>query len=156
MLTHDTDKKPPCQQNVGFGIIIALGLTAGFGFWYTTIHGVLPFLALGIGIDNMFVILRCLENIPEEERERNSLVKNVALTMQRAGVSITVTTATDVAAFGVGTIAVLPALKHFCVSSAIAVAAIYLLQVRAVLIMPMRFHLATACMVSLVSAGTSG
>ena len=129
---------------MGFGIIIALGLTAGFGFWYTTIHGVLPFLALGIGIDNMFVILRCLENIPEEERERNSLVKNVALTMQRAGVSITVTTATDVAAFGVGTIAVLPALKHFCVSSAIAVAAIYLLQVRAVLIMPMRFHLATA------------
>ena len=55
-------------QNVGFGIVIALGLTAALGFWYTTIHGVLPFLALGIGIDNMFVILRCLENIPEEER----------------------------------------------------------------------------------------
>ena len=88
----------------------------------------LPFLALGIGIDNMFVILRCLENIPEEERECNTLVKNIALTMQRAGVSITVTTATDVAAFGVGTIADLPALKHFCVSSAFAIAAIYLLQ----------------------------
>ena len=77
-----TVKKKPGMQNVGFGIIIALGLTAGFGFWYTTIHGVLPFLALGIGIDNMFVILRCLENIPEEERERNSLVENIALTMQ--------------------------------------------------------------------------
>lgn len=115
--------------NVGFGIVIALGLTAGFSFWYTPIHGVLPFLALGIGIDNMFVILRCLENIPEEEREQNGLVKNIALTMARAGVSITVTTATDVAAFGVGTIAVLPALKHFCVSSAIAIAAIYLLQI---------------------------
>ena len=85
--------------------------------------------SLGIGIDNMFVILRCFENIPEEERDRNGLVKNMALTMARAGVSITVTTLTDVAAFAVGTIAILPALKHFCVSSAIAIAAIYLLQV---------------------------
>ena len=86
--------------------------------------------SLGIGIDNVFVILRCFENIPEEGREGNDLVKNMALTMARAGVSITVTTLTDVAAFGVGTIAILPALKHFCVSSAIAIAAIYLLQVR--------------------------
>jgi hypothetical protein len=33
---------------VGMGITISLGLTMAFGLFYTTIHGVLPFLALGI------------------------------------------------------------------------------------------------------------
>ena len=32
---------------VGFGLIISLGLTMFFGFPYTPIHGILPFLALG-------------------------------------------------------------------------------------------------------------
>ncbi len=113
---------------VGFGIIIALGLTSALGYFYTPLHGVLPFLCLGIGIDGMFVIIRCYTNIPEEERLTNPLVKNMALTMKHAGVSITVTILTDVVAFAVGSVAVLPCLKAFCVSSAIAVAAIYTLQ----------------------------
>ena len=32
---------------VGFGLIISLGITMFFGFPYTPIHGILPFLALG-------------------------------------------------------------------------------------------------------------
>jgi hypothetical protein len=32
---------------VGMGMIISMGLTMAFGFFFTTIHGVLPFLALG-------------------------------------------------------------------------------------------------------------
>jgi Niemann-Pick C1 protein len=115
---------------VGMGMVISLGLTGAFGYFYTPLHGVLPFLALGIGIDNMFVILRCFMNIPEDEKETNSLVKNIGLTLKHAGVSISVTTLTDIAAFAVGAVAILPALKAFCVSSAIAIAAIFLLQGR--------------------------
>ena len=32
---------------VGMGLVVSLGLTMAFGFFYTTIHGVLPFLAMG-------------------------------------------------------------------------------------------------------------
>ncbi len=30
-----------------FGLIISMGLTMAIGFYYTTIHGILPFMALG-------------------------------------------------------------------------------------------------------------
>ena len=29
------------------GLMISLGLTMAFGFYYTTLHGILPFMALG-------------------------------------------------------------------------------------------------------------
>jgi hypothetical protein len=32
---------------VGMGITMATGLTMAFGFFYTTLHATLPFLALG-------------------------------------------------------------------------------------------------------------
>ena len=47
---------------VVMGVMISLGLSSALGFPFTTIHGILPFLALGIGIDDMFVIMQCHEN----------------------------------------------------------------------------------------------
>ena len=32
---------------VGFGVVAALGLTMAVGMFYTTMHGILPFLCLG-------------------------------------------------------------------------------------------------------------
>ena len=114
--------------SVFFGYIIAVGLTMALGFPYTPVTGLLPFLCLGIGIDDMFVIMRCLKNIPEKEKVQNGLVKNVGLAMQHAGVSITVTSLTDICAFGVGAITFFPALQSFCISAALAIAAIYVFQ----------------------------
>ena len=48
--------------SVMMGVMISLGLSSALGFPFTTIHGILPFLALGIGIDDMFVIMQCHEN----------------------------------------------------------------------------------------------
>ena len=114
--------------SIFFGYIIGVGLTMAFGFPYTPVTGLLPFICLGIGIDDMFVIMRCFKNIPEKEKERNGLVKNVGLTMQHAGVSITVTSLTDICAFAVGAITFFPALQSFCISAAFAIGAIYLFQ----------------------------
>ena len=49
--------------SVVMGVMTSLGLSSALGFPFTTIHGILPFLALGIGIDDMFVIMQCLNNI---------------------------------------------------------------------------------------------
>ena len=56
----------------------------------------------GIGIDDMFVILQCMSNLEEHNKNIRSVKEKIALTMQHAGVAITVTSVTDVMAFGVG------------------------------------------------------
>ena len=54
----------------------------------------------------MFVVLQCFNNLPEEQTLGRSLKDRIAVTMQHAGVAITVTSVTDVLAFGVGAITV--------------------------------------------------
>ena len=111
------------------GITAGLGLTMLFGYIYTPLSGAVPFLCLAIGIDDMFVIMRCFNNIPEEEKKENGPIKNMGITMQHAGASITVTSLTDVCAMGTGALTTFPSLQSFCVTSAIAIVAIYLLQI---------------------------
>ena len=125
-------------------------------------HAALPLLCLGIGIDDMFVILQCLANTRREGGGRDA-GERVSRALQQAGVSITVTrqrtetavqyecrsdlasqatlllqcccltatSLTDVFAFAVGAVTNMPGLQSFCVCTAIALAAIFLLQVRA-------------------------
>ncbi len=92
--------------SVGLGMGVSLGLTMALGYYFTTIHGILPFLALGIGIDDMFVIMQCLYNLSEEERGDPDHRVKIAHTVKRAGVAITVTSLTDVFAFGIGAVTV--------------------------------------------------
>ena len=57
----------------------------------------------GIGIDDMFVIVQCLNNVKRSSSEEaRSVSQIIAETMRHAGVSITVTSVTDILAFGVG------------------------------------------------------
>ena len=92
--------------SVGFGMAISLGLTMAVGLYYTTIHGVMAFLVLGIGIDDMFVIVQCFNNLSKEEKAIPSVPERIGLTMKHAGVAITVTSLTNVFAFGIGAITV--------------------------------------------------
>ena len=55
-----------------------------------------------IGIDDMFVIVSCLQNVSDKE----SLEVRVGQALRHAGTSVTVTTATDVLAFSVGAVTV--------------------------------------------------
>ena len=48
---------------VGMGIIVSYGLCSILGFFYSAAHAVMPFLLLGIGIDDMFVIVQCLNTL---------------------------------------------------------------------------------------------
>ena len=48
---------------VMMGIIVSYGLCSTFGFFYSSAHAVMPFLLLGIGIDDMFVMVQCLNTL---------------------------------------------------------------------------------------------
>ena len=94
--------------NVGLSILVSYGLCSAAGLFYGPMHSSLPFLLLGLGIDDMFVIVQSFDNLKAESRDIPELV---GATMRRAGVAITVTSLTDVLVFVVGSTTVLPALR---------------------------------------------
>ena len=112
---------------IGMGLVIAMGVSSLLGYPYTPMHAMLPFLCLGIGIDDMFVIVQCWSNLHLDSTA--SITEKMGVALQHAGVSITVTSLTDIFAFGVGAVSRMPGLESFCVSTAIGLAAIFLLQV---------------------------
>lgn len=88
--------------SIGLSILFSYGLSSGLGIFFGPLHQILPFLLLGIGIDNMFVIVQCYENLDDEEKESGTLAERIGKTMKHAGAAITVTSGTDFAAFIIG------------------------------------------------------
>ena len=100
----------------------------------------------GIGIDDMFVIVQCLNNVKRSNKDKVLPVGQIiSETMRHAGVSITVTSVTDITAFGVGYFTVscqllsvltvtlcclqnMPGLQSFCIYASIGLGCIFLLQ----------------------------
>ena len=64
-------------------------------------HNVIPFLLLGIGIDDMFVIMQCFDNLSAEDLKLSRSLQ-IANAMKHAGVAITVTSITDFIVFAIG------------------------------------------------------
>ena len=83
---------------------LALGSCYGLGFYlsvsFNDMCPVIPFLLLGIGVDDMFVIVQSLDNL--EERPGDDIEERVSRAMKHAGVSILVTSITDAVTFFIG------------------------------------------------------
>ena len=87
---------------------------------------VLPFILIGIGVDDMFVLVAALE---AEGVEKQSVPVRMGKAMGAAGVSITITSLTDMIAFVLGVTSRLPALATFCAFAAVGITADFLLQI---------------------------
>ena len=109
---------------VVLGIVTSFGLAAHMGFFYSKMDQILPFLMLGVGIDDMFVIAQAFDDLSPEERNL-SLAKRIGRTMMHAGVAITITSVTDLLAFGIGATTALPALGGFCIYASLGIFFIY-------------------------------
>jgi Niemann-Pick C1 protein len=90
---------------VAMGLVQSIGISSMLNLPYSPMHAILPFLCLGIGIDDMFVIVQCWNNLSNAQEDK-TLHEKVGLVMRHAGVAITVTSLTDVFAFGVGAVTV--------------------------------------------------
>ncbi|XP_076441160.1 patched domain-containing protein 3-like isoform X2 [Babylonia areolata] len=111
---------------VGLSLLFAYGLATAMDLIYSPIQSIMPFLLLGIGVDDMFVVVEAWKNLSPEETEL-SVPKKIATALKKAGVSITVTSITDAVAFGVGASTVIPALSAFCVYAVLGIFALYVL-----------------------------
>ncbi|KAG8245135.1 molting cycle, collagen and cuticulin-based cuticle [Homalodisca vitripennis] len=105
---------------VGLAFISACGFCSALGIFYGPVHTSLPFLLMGIGVDDMFVIMACRNNLNEIQKKK-SLAVQMGLALRHAGVSITVTSFTDIVASTIGGTTILPALESFCLYAAAGV-----------------------------------
>ncbi|KXJ16057.1 patched domain-containing protein 3 [Exaiptasia diaphana] len=114
--------------SVGLAIGVSFGLSSAFGEMYGPVHSTLPFLLLGIGVDDMFVIVQSWNNISPHRHKTLSVEERTALALKHAGCSITITSLTDFMAFMIGATTVLPALKSFCIFAGIGILADFFIQ----------------------------
>ncbi|XP_069504214.1 patched domain-containing protein 3-like [Ambystoma mexicanum] len=76
-----------------------------------------PFLSLGAGVDNMFIMISCWQQTKISKKVEDRLAETYAA----AAVSITITSMTDVLAFYIGIMTPFTSVKSFCIYTGTAV-----------------------------------
>ncbi|XP_063724453.1 NPC intracellular cholesterol transporter 1-like [Symsagittifera roscoffensis] len=110
-------------------IVMSMAFSVGFssllGFAAGPLNRLLPFLLLGIGVDNMFVFVAAYDNLSSEEKGFE-VSEKIALMVKHAGVSILITSLTDFSAFAIGASTIIPSLRSFCLFSAFGIVGVFL------------------------------
>ncbi|KAJ7558526.1 hypothetical protein O6H91_04G044400 [Diphasiastrum complanatum] len=107
---------------VTFAIVAGFGLTSAFGIKITPLAGsVVPFLALGLGVDDVFVLVNILRNYLEDPKlqgisSQDSGVpeREMRLTVALAGPSVVLTTFSVLASFFISSLNPIPVVRWFC------------------------------------------
>ncbi|XP_045201241.2 patched domain-containing protein 3-like [Mercenaria mercenaria] len=106
----------------GLAIVSSFGICATCGVDFVSIVGIVPFLIIGIGIDDMFILLSGLS----EAQTKQSVEDKIAETLRISGVGITITSVTDFIAFMVGSGSSFIAVRNFCIYTGVAVVFCYI------------------------------
>ncbi|KAM8967154.1 patched domain-containing protein 3-like [Pelodytes ibericus] len=106
----------------GLAILTSFGLLllCGVPFSITVVNA--PFLILGVGVDNMFIIISCWQ----KTKVKATLEDRMADTYQEAAVCITITTLTDVLALYIGMMTHFHTVQSFCFYTGTALVFCYL------------------------------
>ena len=123
------------MTGVALSVAMGYGIVIGAGVPFTSMAQIGPFIFLGIGVDDVIIML---EGIRASRRELGIKGRDpggadahtrVTYMMEHAGVSITVTSITNVLAFGLGSLTAIPAVNWFCLYSVCAILCDFLVQV---------------------------
>ncbi|XP_074095417.1 patched domain-containing protein 3 isoform X1 [Cotesia typhae] len=115
---------------VGAAFIAAVGLCSLFGVPYGPVHSSLPFMLMGLGIDDIFIMMASWEEVLSHQSNRGRPIEErIGRMLSQAGAAISITSLTDVVAFIIGATTILPSLESFCIYAAVGVLVTFLLQV---------------------------
>eukprot|EP00435_Cladocopium_sp_Y103_P023434 s1754_g5.t1 len=107
-----------------FGCIAGYGTAMLLGVPFTVLQQILPFILVGIGIDDAFVISGAFDATDPSL----SFPERMEKAIQRVGVSITLTKVTSLAAFLLGATCAFPSVQYFCYYASTSVFFIWLLH----------------------------
>ena len=100
--------------------LAAMGLFSYVGLDFNaTILQVLPFLALGLGVDDMFLLIQVLRDAPAFTHK--STAQLCAFVLENGGSSVTLTSTCNACGFFMGALIPLPAVTNFCLAAGLVV-----------------------------------
>lgn len=82
---------------------------------------------IGLGVDDIFVMMACWRKV--QTINHGTIPERMGFMLKHAGVSITVTSVTDIVAFLVGSSTVIPSLRSFCLYAAVGTLMTYIYAV---------------------------
>ncbi|KAI8503639.1 Patched domain-containing protein 3 [Branchiostoma belcheri] len=111
--------------SAGLAVVSSVGLVLLCGQTFPSHVAMVPFLLLGIGVDDMFIMIASWRKTDP----RLAVPERTGHALADAATAITITSLTDCVAFAAGTITVFPAVRIFCIYAAVGVAFDYLYQI---------------------------
>uniref|UniRef100_A0A8B9SU40 Patched domain-containing protein 3 n=1 Tax=Anas platyrhynchos TaxID=8839 RepID=A0A8B9SU40_ANAPL len=96
--------------SAGLAVLSSFGLLMFCGVPFVVTVANAPFLILGVGVDDMFIMISSWE----QSASKTDTKSRLADTYSEAALSVTVTTITDVLAFFIGTWTTFPSVQSFC------------------------------------------
>ncbi|KAG1927991.1 SSD domain-containing protein [Pimephales promelas] len=106
-------------------VLASFGLLLFCGMPFVMTVATAPFLILGVGVDDMFILISCWQTT---EVHKDVEVR-LAETYKEAGVSITITTLTDVLAFYIGLMTPFRSVQSFCMYTSTALLFCYVFNI---------------------------
>ncbi|XP_065587487.1 patched domain-containing protein 3-like [Cyrtonyx montezumae] len=97
----------------GLAVLSSFGLMLYCGVPFVATVANAPFLILGVGVDDMFIMIASWEQ-SSRKAEKSDTKSRLAETYREAALSVTITTLTDVLAFFIGTWTAFPSVRSFC------------------------------------------
>lgn len=109
-----------------FSVALAYAASNGLAIYWggktAGMNQLLPFLMIGIGVDDAFVIVSAID----QTDARDSIENRMKLAIMHSGSSITITSLTNSLAFFLGCSTSLPGLSNFCFFAGLGVIFLYL------------------------------
>ncbi|XP_075684833.1 patched domain-containing protein 3-like [Rhinoderma darwinii] len=109
----------------GLAVLSSFGLLLLCGVPFVITVGNAPFLILGVGVDDMFIMISSWQ----QTKVKNKVEERMAETYAEAAVSITITTLTDVLAFYIGILTSFRSVQSFCIYTGTAILFCFLYNV---------------------------
>ncbi|XDV26333.1 hypothetical protein PO909_030079, partial [Leuciscus waleckii] len=111
--------------SAGMAVLASFGLLLFCGMPFAMTVATAPFLILGVGVDDMFIMISCWQ----KTEVHKDVELRLAETYKEAGVSITITTLTDVLAFYIGLMTPFRSVQSFCMYTSTALLFCYIFNI---------------------------
>ncbi|KAL2085329.1 hypothetical protein ACEWY4_018649 [Coilia grayii] len=111
--------------SAGLAVLSSFGLVLLCGMPFVMTVATAPFLILGVGVDDMFIMISCWQKTKVYDKVEDHMED----TYKEAAVSITITTLTDVLAFYIGLMTPFGSVQSFCMYTGTALLFCYIYNI---------------------------